>query len=711
MKNKFMLLFVLLAMALACVACDSSSNPAEEAVIVPPDKTDNFLSPSAQEYWVEGETTVTIESNLEFETEDVRMARVKELIPLKQVVIGWFLLQYVKPHSADHESEYGGFDCLTKNGSYEDLDIRDTGDGLTYSFRFRQEIAGSMDLLSQLPDTWLDDDGHHRFILKVGKISNYKMEQLEINAEWYRSSPWSDFDPANVSPDLIEDQELAVWAEPHSTDAWIDYNQLFADGEISIGVHFGWDYHKEYHILHSEAVYDWLEARDFVSPVDSYDDYTRTSGPLTKTIKANGKDVLAKIWLYWGKPGTETDPDTDAGGIALENDMRDSFKNKEVIVFSGHSGPFYGFALANWRKTDEGDLDDSEIPGLDMPSDVYQVVMAEGCETYGMGQGFRDNPNKPGMSMVDVITSTSFSNASAPTAVTDFLTAMVLGEYGAIEHKPQTFRELLVDLDRNSYWFSTMYGVHGLDDNPHLHPYANPAEFCESCDSDSDCGMGNRCARLNNEEKACFGECTHDDGCPNGWMCMNVAVSSWMRFKACVPLNMTCVQEPPEVLVPQVMINEILADPPADMTGDANGDGVRDGSQDEFIEILNYGNELVDMEGWQITDNTGTRFVFPRGVTLMSGEALVVFGAGEIFGDYGGAMAYKTSYMLGFNNSGDSIRLLQADGNKIDEVIYGSEGGQNRSLVREIDADPNAAWVQHPGSAFSVGTRQDGSSF
>ncbi|MBN2497836.1 MAG: lamin tail domain-containing protein [Deltaproteobacteria bacterium] len=698
-------------LAAAVLACSTTSEPESDAVIVPPDKTDNFMSETAQEYMLEGTTTVTIERILEGEPEELRLARVRELIPLKQIVIGWFLLQYVKPHDSHGESDYGGFDCLTKNGSYEDLDIRDTGDGLTYSFRFRQEIAGTLDLLEKLPDTWLDDDGHTHFILKVGKITNSEMEQLEVNDEWYRRSPWGDFDPSKVSADRIEDQELTIWPEPRSTDAWIDYNALFADGEVTIGIHFGWDYHAEYHLKHSEDVYDWLVARGFDSPVDAYGDYTRSSGPLTRTIDANGKDVLAKVWLYWGKPGTDCDPDTDAGGRVLEQDMRDSFKNKEVIVFSGHSGPFYGFALANWRVTEEGDLDDSEIPGLDMPSGVYQVVMAEGCETYGMGQGFWDNPNKSDRSKVDVITTTSFSNASTPAAVTDFLTAMVGADSSSNVHKPQTFRQLLVDLDRNSYWFSTMYGVHGIDDNPHLHPYADPAVFCQSCRYDSECGVGHRCAKLNEEEKACFAECTADDGCPDGWKCMDVAVGYTMESKACVPVNLTCVQEPPEIEVPELMINELLADPPSDLAGDANGDGVRDASQDEFVEIYNHGQSLVDLEGWQIADATGTRFVFPHGATLMSGEAVVVFGGGEPAGDFGGSIAHATASMLGLNNSGDTVLLVAPDKTVVDRVDFGREGGQDRSLVRERDGDPTAAWVPHPGEPFSPGKRQDGSAF
>lgn len=698
---------------LLVASCASDQPGDEDSFIVPPDKADNFLSLSAQEYMLEGTTTVTIEADLQGEAEEVKLSRVRELIPLKQVLIGWFLNSYVKPHDSHSENEYGGFDCLTKNGSYEDLEITDTGDGLTYSFKFRHEMGGDLDLLDALP-TELGEDGRHYFDLTIGKVSNLDMAKLETNAEWYRSAPWSDFKPASVDPERLDTVRLAIWAEPRSVDAWIDYAALFADGDVSIAVHFGWDYHSAYHIKHSEEVYDWLLGRGYRSPVDSYADYTRTAGPLTRTIQADGKPVVARVWLYWGKPDTDTDPDTYAGGVQLENDMRESFRTKEVIVFSGHSGPFYGFALANWRETDEGDLDDSEISSLDMPADVYQVVLAEGCETYALGQAFWENPNKENRTHLDVLTTTSFSNAAGASTVTDFLSAIAGTAYSNDVHETKTYGQLLRDLDSNSSWFNTMYGVHGLDNNPHLHPYADPASFCSACSRDSDCGMGHKCSRLDDGRKACFGLCTADDGCPAGYKCMDVASGYTLQWKACVPNNLTCEQEPDEVEVPALMLNEVLADPPADLTGDANQDGTRHGSQDEFVEIFNHGNQLVDLEGWMLTDNTGTRFVFPKGATLMSGEAAVVFGGGTPPQDLSGSLAYTSLSMLGLNNTGDSVSLVAPDKTVVDVLTYSASfGGRDSSMQRAVDGDPSSAWILHEdlGAAHSAGTRSDGSSF
>ena len=83
---------------------------------------------------------------------------------------------------------------------------------------------------------------------------------------------------------------------------------------------------------------------------------------------------------------------------------RASLADRDVIIYSGHSGPFYGFALANWKKTEEGDLDDSELASTTLPENRYQVVFAEGCDTYHIGEAFKANPAKPDGSFIDIVT-------------------------------------------------------------------------------------------------------------------------------------------------------------------------------------------------------------------------------------------------------------------------------------------------------------------
>lgn len=701
--------WMMAALALSgAAACDPAQFLDEEGgVVVAEGKEDNFLSARAQEYMVEGRTSVTLESSLASSSEAVKMRRVKELIAYRQVVIGWFLNAYLvdKEHDSGN-ANYGGFAALTKNGAYEELDIQAV-DATTYAFTFRQEFGGRQDLMKALP---VKDgpDGRKVFDLVVGKIANDEMDDLETNAEWYRRSPWSEFDPAKVDASRKETLTLAVWPEPRSTDAWIDYNRLFADGKVTVGVHFGWDYHKDYHLVHSKEVYEWLVAAGFSSPVASYDAYTRASGPLVKTVQANGRPVRFEVSLFWGRPGTDTDPDTNAGGRVLEDDMRASFLDREVIVYSGHSGPFYGFALANWRKTDEGDLDDSDVLDMAMPSDVYQVVLAEGCDTYGLGEAFRLNPAKAGAKNIDVVTTTSFSNAATSDGVTDFLTA-VLGGRGAT-HKPVTYLGLLDSLESNSSWFNTMYGVHGLDDNPHRHPYAVAANLCKACGANADCGDdGNRCVTMG-KEKLCTFLCTADDGCPAGFACRPVASGSTITSYQCVPGNGTCKVAPPPPSGPAAILNEVYASPKED----ANGDGTVSTRDDEFVEIVNVSGAALDLSGWTVSDSAMVRTKFASGTTLPAGKALVVFAGGDRtkFGSLGGATVVTAGKnYLGLNNTGDTVTLKDAKGKVVDQVKYGAEGGKGTSLVRAVDGDATSAWVAHPDVAQSAGLKSDGTPF
>ena len=647
---------------LLCAACDGQGGPVEpeptpagadeRLTVVTPGKEDNFLSTSAQEYMLTGSTTLTLEAEWATRTPEERLARAQALVPFRQTVIGWFLNAYMveKGHDATNKA-HGGFKALTKNGSWEDLNLVAVDD-LTFSFDFRQEIAGPLNLLAVLPTT-VDADGKRWFDLAIGRVSTEEMQRMEHNNEWYRKAPWSSFDPATLDAERLDTVRLSVEAEPRSADAWFDYARLVDDGVLDVGVHFGWDYHKEYHRVHSRSIYEWLLASGFTSPVARYEDLRRDSGALKKSMLTPLGPVEVHVSLHWGEPGTDTDPDTDAGGEQLEADMRHSLAHRDVIVFSGHSGPFYGFALANWRKTDAGDLDDSELSSVEMPEGRYQVVLAEGCDTYAIGQGFFSNPSKADRAHLDIITTTSFSNAGTANTVRDFLSAFVF------EDKAPRLGDLLTDLDNNSYWFSTMYGVHGIDDNPHRHPWAAADALCGECAVDADCGgVGNRCVGMAGGQAACTFECTADDACPEGFVCQAAQSNGWIRTQVCVTAQATCEAPVAPEAPARVYLSEVMPNP----AEDANGDGVFDSRDDEYAVITNDGDATADLGGWSLADTVGVRFTFPLGYVLAGGAQVTVYG--------GGAAEWTATRSLGLNNSGDTLSLLDARGAKRHSVTW-----------------------------------------
>lgn len=540
---RMMLCASTVAFAAAC------AGPDEEVIVdeldempVEEGKEDNFVSVSAAEFFVSGPVRLTLESEYSSKTAAQKLARAKQLAALKALQVSWFLNGYLIKKDEDHGgSNYGGYGAIARFGS-EETGTPKVVEGLTYEFQWRTQVAGKKTLPSLIPGTTVS--GGRQFKLAVGRVSNSDLARLEINREWYRDAPWSDFDPSTAAAGSFDELTLTMKAQKASPDGWLAYDRLFSDGEVTIALHTGHDYHARYDIQSARKVYEWLTANGFRSPVASFKAYLRTSGPLTKTIKSNGKNIVAKVWIFHpgdaanGFPGP--DPDTDAGGRQLEDDMRQSFKDREVIMFLGHSGPLYGFALANWKKTDEGDLDDSEVASLDMPRDRYQIVLANGCDTYAIGQQFWANPNKADKKNLNIITTTSFSNAATEKSAVRLLQALVNQTNGKVAASKVSELAQGFDADQG-YYFDSMFGIHGSDANPRYHPMSDPTKLCRTCTSDAACGAdGNRCTKISSTARVCSFECVDTTGCPSGYSCKAIASAGTITTKQCVPTRNKC---------------------------------------------------------------------------------------------------------------------------------------------------------------------------
>lgn len=163
------------------------------------------------------------------------------------------------------------------------------------------------------------------------------------------------------------------------------------------------------------------------------------------------------------------------------------------------------------------------------------------------------------------------------------------------------------------------------------------------------------------------------------------------------------------------VINEIHADPASGTAGDANGDGVRDTTDDEFVEIVNTSGSDADISGWTLADGFSVRHTFPAGTVVPDGCSIVVFGGGLPTGSFGISQVQTASGgSLGLNNSGDDITLSNGVSD-VATVTYGGEGGDNQSLTR--DPDISGAFTKHSvaagsgGALYSPGTRLDGTQF
>ncbi|MDX1608296.1 MAG: lamin tail domain-containing protein [Candidatus Spechtbacterales bacterium] len=92
-------------------------------------------------------------------------------------------------------------------------------------------------------------------------------------------------------------------------------------------------------------------------------------------------------------------------------------------------------------------------------------------------------------------------------------------------------------------------------------------------------------------------------------------------------------------------------------------------SENEWIELLNTGNETIDISNWILDDMEGgsNPFIFPEGTNILPGEYRVF-------------SADITD--LALNNSGDNVRLLFPDKTISDEVEYSrADEGYSYALI------------------------------
>jgi hypothetical protein len=178
----------------------------------------------------------------------------------------------------------------------------------------------------------------------------------------------------------------------------------------------------------------------------------------------------------------------------------------------------------------------------------------------------------------------------------------------------------------------------------------------------------------------------------------------------------------------EVLINELLADPPPASAGDANCDGTRDANDDEFIELVSLTGDRIALGNVEIRDATGLRHAFADDAVLEPGAVSVVFGGGGLACDWPAGVTVITASggLLGLNNAGDTVQLVRVDGTSSTMLLsmqYGEEADTDQSLTLAPDLDDEAqapemvdgfeghGAASPDGSLFSPGRRLDGSAF
>lgn len=154
-----------------------------------------------------------------------------------------------------------------------------------------------------------------------------------------------------------------------------------------------------------------------------------------------------------------------------------------------------------------------------------------------------------------------------------------------------------------------------------------------------------------------------------------------------------------------LVINEVLANPPAGDAGDANGDGTRDPYQDEFVEIVNVSDGPVELGGAQLFVDESLRHTFEP-LCILSGAAVVIFGGGMIGPTVVGP-ALISDRRLGLPNDAGKIEFIA--GGVHETVSYSRSPAA--SMVRSPELI-GTTWVSHVdahATPYSPGTCGDGS--
>lgn len=160
----------------------------------------------------------------------------------------------------------------------------------------------------------------------------------------------------------------------------------------------------------------------------------------------------------------------------------------------------------------------------------------------------------------------------------------------------------------------------------------------------------------------------------------------------------------------ELVINELLANVPTGDAGDANKDGTRDAYDDEFVEIVNRSDDVLDISGVTLQVGEHPKFSF-ESLCLKSMEAAVIFGGGHPT-ERADFLVRVADSRLSLGNSGGSVQLFDAAGTQIDAITYAESSPTSLNLSPELDG---SEYVSHqelnPEHLFSPGICASSASF
>jgi hypothetical protein len=180
---------------------------------------------------------------------------------------------------------------------------------------------------------------------------------------------------------------------------------------------------------------------------------------------------------------------------------------------------------------------------------------------------------------------------------------------------------------------------------------------------------------------------------------------------------------PPACAQPHPLITEVLYAVPSAGEADANKDGKREVSGDEFVELVNPHERSIDLRGYTITDGSPNvksqvRFTFPSILVPPHGVVVVFNGhdskipgpvgdsrhapsaVNDRFGKAAVFSMHTRSVRISFSNAGDAVCLRAPDGKCLQRIRWGKadeKAGGPGFVIDEIAPVTSKGSVQRDG--------------
>ena len=269
------------------------------------------------------------------------------------------------------------------------------------------------------------------------------------------------------------------------------------------------------------------------SPVGTFADLKLDSPPFEGSLDVAGKQVALRATLVHA----DMAPDDRLDDLVTKFKAR--AKEADVVIYRGHAGTQLDYSGVVVHYEPRVAIPASDFDWLDLPN-KYQLFVFDGCETYtGYADKLLENAAKDEKN-TDVITSVNYGSSLVRAESVRALLHGVLDKTGATPATaswvPRSWDAVLkkVNDGQRGPWTS-IYGVHGLADNPKLSMLADASKIGKSCRLNAECGGTDSLCVATQNGRRCGAACTDDSACPTDTKCIAVNSRSLGPIKQCLP--------------------------------------------------------------------------------------------------------------------------------------------------------------------------------